>query len=575
MNTFYTKCKDADPIETVLNIIEFFKSHGFTITEFNNGKSEGNTYSISLTLKYKNFTILITHGKGATPEFARASGYAELYERYSTRLSTFFNTGFCNDYLNKHYADKGYYISRDEKIMTYDEINSESELLFSYLGNFINHKNIEDFCDLITNKRYIGVPYYNFIDGTPKYYDPRLLYRMSASNGLAAGNTYEEACVQGISEIFERYIQFQSFKNLNKEFVELDLTTLKNPVIQNMINGIESTNNIIRIFDLSYTFHAPVLMSAIFNKMNSRIYLDFGSAPEFDIAVERIITESYQGITTLNDFDYDIQQPMSHSAESVLMRQGGNSPFTICQFPEEIFLNAKKVACYESPYFLYDNSMSNTEMLEWYKEIAKNLALDIYIHDYAMTNSMHSVHVFVNNINVIPQKEELYKNNSPIIKNKNMEMLKLYKQAYQNIVDNNYEVFYQIWEKINKLYNQFPMEIGVNMMMSDWVVPFYFNLSNCPLLFYQPYELINNLALYPNKEMYEKAKRITTIFVYRDAGYTDEQIIKIFNYFNADITKELKIKNNNEDLIKYIVFDTLRDMYQELDEVYTAMESDI
>ena len=37
MNTFYTKCKDADPIETVLNIIEFFKSHGFTITEFNNG----------------------------------------------------------------------------------------------------------------------------------------------------------------------------------------------------------------------------------------------------------------------------------------------------------------------------------------------------------------------------------------------------------------------------------------------------------------------------------------------------------------------------------------------------------
>ena len=113
------------------------------------------------------------------------------------------------------------------------------------------------------------------------------------------------------------------------------------------------------------------------------------------------------------------------------------------------------------------------------------------------------------------------------------------------------------------------------MMMSDWVVPFYFNLSNCPLLFYQPYELINNLALYPNKEMYEKAKRIMTIFVYRDAGYTDEQIIKIFNYFNADITKELKIKNNNEDLIKYIVFDTLRDMYQELDEVYTAMESDI
>ena len=50
------------------------------------------------------------------------------------------------------------------------------------------------------------------IDFSTKYYDPRLLYRMSASNGLAAGNTYEEACVQGISEIFERYIQFQWYR---------------------------------------------------------------------------------------------------------------------------------------------------------------------------------------------------------------------------------------------------------------------------------------------------------------------------------------------------------------------------
>ena len=42
MNTFYTKCKDADPTETVLNVIEFFKSHGFTITEFN--KEDANIF---------------------------------------------------------------------------------------------------------------------------------------------------------------------------------------------------------------------------------------------------------------------------------------------------------------------------------------------------------------------------------------------------------------------------------------------------------------------------------------------------------------------------------------------------
>lgn len=575
MNTYKTKCKDAEPVETVLNIITYFKNHGFSISEFNNGKSEGNTYSISLTLKYKDYTILIAHGKGATPEFARASGYAELYERYSTRLNMFFNSGFCEDYLNKHYADKGYYIDRNEKLMSYDEISAESELLMNYLSNFINAKNTKDFCDLITNERYIGVPYSNFISGTTKYYDPRLLYRMSASNGLAAGNTYEEACVQGISEIFERYIQFKTFAHLDNEFVELDLTTLKNPDIQHMIDGINQSNNNIRIFDLSYTFHAPVLLSAIFNKMNSRIYLDFGSAPEFDIALERIITESYQGMTTLNDYDYDVQQPMNDSAETVLIKQGGNSPFTIFQFPDAIFLHTKKVPCYQSPYFLYDNTKSNTEMLEWYKDIVKALDLDMYIHDYSMTKHIHSVHVFVNNINVIPQKETLYKSSSPIVKNKNMEMLKLYKQAHQNVVDNDYSAFSVNWDKIASLFQQFPLDIGANLMMSDWIIPFYSSLATSSLLFYQPYDLLNDLTIYSNKEMYERAKRMITIYTYRDAGYTNEQIIDIFNNFNVNITTELTIENNNYDLLYYIVFNTLRKMYEGLDEVYVAMESEL
>lgn len=575
MNTYKTKCKDAEPVETVLNIITYFKNHGFSIHEFNNGKSEGNTYSISLTLKYKDYTILIAHGKGATPDFARASGYAELYERYSTRLNMFFNSGFCEDYLNKHYADKGYYIDRNEKLMSYDEISAESKLLMNYLSNFINAKNTKDFCDLITNERYIGVPYSNFISGATKYYDPRLLYRMSASNGLAAGNTYEEACVQGISEIFERYIQFKTFAHLDNEFVELDLSTLKNPDIQYMIDGINQSNNNIRIFDLSYTFHAPVLLSAIFNKMNSRIYLDFGSAPEFDIALERIITESYQGMTTLNDYDYDVQQPMNDSAETVLIKQGGNSPFTIFQFPDAIFLHTKKVPCYQSPYFLYDNTKSNTEMLEWYKEIVKELDLDMYIHDYSMTKHIHSVHVFVNNVNVIPQKETLYKSSSPIVKNKNMEMLKLYKQAHQNVVDNDYKTFSMNWEKIASLFQQFPLDIGANLMMSDWIIPFYSNLANSSLLFYQPYDLLNDLTIYTNKEMYERAKRMITIYTYRDAGYTNEQIIDIFNNFNVDITTELTIENNNYDLLYYIVFNTLRKMYEGLDEVYVAMESEL
>ena len=91
MNTFYTKCKDADPIETVLNIIEFFKSHGFTITEFNNGKSEGNTYSVLISPK-SNPT-----GNIGEVWITKDVSYFTVYCSGATRTTTFDYVIFNND----------------------------------------------------------------------------------------------------------------------------------------------------------------------------------------------------------------------------------------------------------------------------------------------------------------------------------------------------------------------------------------------------------------------------------------------------------------------------------------------
>lgn len=575
MSTFDTKCKDTDPTNTILNIIDFFKSHGFTIEEFNPYKAESHTYSISLALKYKNYLINYSHGKGATPEFARASGYAEMYERYATRLKDFFNVGFSTDFINTQKREKGYYIDKNEKELTFEELCAENDMLYNYYKNIVGEKNIKTLFNILTNNHYIGIPFNNFYDNSIKYFDPRILYKLTTSNGLASGNTYEEACVQGISELFERYVEFKMFDNLDFQYAELDLTTLKNPILQNMIASIKNANNNIKIYDLSYAFHLPVIASAIFNRLNSRIYLNFGSAPEFDIAIERVITETYQGLKTLNFFDDTIQRPAkTSSADDIVLKQGGNSSFTICQFPETFFLNTNKVPCYQSPYFLYDNNMSNTELLNWYRKLAKDLNLVIYIHDYSLTKNMAAIQAFITNINTQPAKEKLYKDLSPIIKDKNVELLQNYISAYKNIKANDYNAFKNNWSKILQIVNQYPTDLGAELMMSDWIIPFYMDLEVAPLLFFNPDMIINGLAGINTTFLFEPFKRIATIREYKNVNYTNKQIIEIFKNFGVDVSTELNLDNQDE-IIKYAIFDNLRKVYADLEEIYMAMLGDL
>ena len=575
MNTYETKCKDNGPVSTILNIVNFFKSHGFTLQEQDEKKSEGNTYSVGLMLKYKDQLILKSYGKGATPDFARASGYAEMYERYATRLGMFFNIGFCPEYLDIHHAEKGYYIDHNEHLMTQDDILNESELVKSYFVNIVGEKNVPTLIKLLTDGKPIGVPYYNLVNNSIKYYDPRLLYRLTTSNGLAAGNTYEEACVQALSEVYERYAEFFTFANLDQSFAELDLTTLKNPALRYMLNGIEATHNHVRIFDLSYTSHTPTLLIAVFNEMNSRIYLNFGSAPEFDIALERIITELYQGLDTLNVYDHEIQEPAKLNAESLILKQGGNSAASIRQFSEEIFLNTKKVSCYESPYFLYGNSHSNTELLEWLKQIALNLDFHVYIHDYSMCKDVYAVHVFVDNVNVLPQKELLYKTYSSIIKNKDVNLLQCYLEITNSIKNDNYEAFKANWTKVVNYVSTYSGDIACNIMMSDWAIPFYFNIGYAPSFFWSPDLLLNSLGDLHDEEFYKKIKLCKTLGTYRGAGYSDERIEQIFSYFDVDVTKELSLLNSADDIIKYAFFETLKNRYKMALEIFPAMLSDL
>ena len=84
-----------------------------------------------------------------------------------------------------------------------------------------------------------------FFDNNILYIDPRVLYRMVGSTGLAAGNDFYEAFNQGFSEILERYASLEFVHNRNLTLHRVNLKNIKNQELQERIELINSYDSIL------------------------------------------------------------------------------------------------------------------------------------------------------------------------------------------------------------------------------------------------------------------------------------------------------------------------------------------
>ena len=178
--------KPKDTIEYIENILyqNHIKYH--LTSERNNCNS---FYSVRVEID--NDLKIGANGKGMTYELALASGLAELMERLQSR------NGMKFWYSTKNYPDKAFeceYLCHDllEKNIHNDFGRFEGSKLYQYRINYVNE---------ITKKK-VSVP-------------NRLVNLLCGSNGLCAGNSKEEAIVQGALEIFERYV----YKCISKEHI--------------------------------------------------------------------------------------------------------------------------------------------------------------------------------------------------------------------------------------------------------------------------------------------------------------------------------------------------------------------
>ena len=91
MDNYINKFKTRKPEETVSCIKKFFQEKNFHIKESSYITEADTYYSRIELLDNNNDLILRSNGKGMTESYSKASGYAELYERYCNKIDLFTN----------------------------------------------------------------------------------------------------------------------------------------------------------------------------------------------------------------------------------------------------------------------------------------------------------------------------------------------------------------------------------------------------------------------------------------------------------------------------------------------------
>ena len=261
--------KDLTPQETIEKIEGILRGIGLTYTITSELNNCDMFFSVRLEIHDNGF-LVGANGKGMTRELALASGLAELMERLQSR------NGLKFWYSTKDYPEKAF--------------------IHEYLSDSDLEEPIKaDFAEFANSRMYqYRIDYTNVKDNSKISVPNRLVNLVCGSNGLCAGNGKSEAIVQGACEIFERYIR----KIISRDHIRCPYIRkeglLRFPFYGKM-RCVEEAGYIWELIDCSYNGRFPVVGLIILDRKKSRYAIALGSDVDFEISVERCITELLQG----------------------------------------------------------------------------------------------------------------------------------------------------------------------------------------------------------------------------------------------------------------------------------------
>ena len=287
------KGKDRD-LETSISSMESkLKSFGFDIEQASWLNPVSNVYSVHI--RDTSCPLMFTNGKGSSKKSCLASALGEYFERLSC------NYFFADFYLGERHGKSDFVHYPNERWFDSSASTMPEELMDEQLwahfdpDNELSADKLFDINSGAGERGICAAPYVRLSDEQSIYIPINIIANVFVSNGMSAGNTRNEARVQALSEIFERYVK-------NKIIAEgICLPEVPNkilaryPAIQKSIQELEAYGYILRVADASLGGHYPVMNVTLINPKDGSVFASFGAHPSFEVALERTVTELLQG----------------------------------------------------------------------------------------------------------------------------------------------------------------------------------------------------------------------------------------------------------------------------------------
>lgn len=287
-------------VSPITGVLPFIRPYGQSPhSEIHNFASGRNIAMESKSMFWLNMHMRSTNGgKGKTALQAKVGALCEAVERY------------CGIYPGPTYTIKGNLsnirqavhpntcmLYSDQQLKSRNLSNETATKFFSIVPIPFDEKEEMEWTPVfsLTHSEFKYLPSCFCYAQYPAK-DEKQLYAYPDSNGGAAGNTIEEAILQGFLELVERDgAAIWWYNRLQRP--QVDLASAKNPYIDQMVEVYQKMGRNLYVLDLTTDLGIPVFASISYKieaEKPQEILYAFGSHVEAAIALERAIIEMNQ-----------------------------------------------------------------------------------------------------------------------------------------------------------------------------------------------------------------------------------------------------------------------------------------
>ncbi|MDD2949488.1 MAG: YcaO-like family protein, partial [Sulfuricurvum sp.] len=226
---------------------------------------------------------IYSNGKGVFSEASTASALGEYIERLQTN----------NFFIDFHLPERKYY--PDEVAFDFEGGYLTSQLMEVYDPNHeLSQDELLDFNSDYEDK-IVALPFTKLSGDEVVYFPLNILSNLYVSNGLATGNTPQEAQVQSMSEILERYAKIEIIKNGYSLPHYEDAFLQQFERLYGDLMKLRELGYIVNVLDASLGGKYPVTAISFINPANATLFVSFGAHPILEVSLERTMTELMQG----------------------------------------------------------------------------------------------------------------------------------------------------------------------------------------------------------------------------------------------------------------------------------------